>query len=80
MGTPHDWAPYSSSADAARVYLRDPDLAVVHHVAPQRPRRVSRRRSPRAPGGVARYRLSASTTPRRASARRPISPITALLR
>jgi hypothetical protein len=26
MGTPQDWAPYSSVEDAARVYLRDPDL------------------------------------------------------
>lgn len=28
MGAPQDWAPYSSVTDAARVYLRDPDLAV----------------------------------------------------
>ncbi|WP_349269037.1 hypothetical protein MPNTM1_04362 [Mycolicibacterium parafortuitum] len=28
MGAPQDWAPYTSLQDAARVYLRDPDLAV----------------------------------------------------
>lgn len=28
MGAPQDWAPYSSVEDAARVYLRDPDLAL----------------------------------------------------
>lgn len=28
MGAPQDWAPYSSLDDAARVYLRDPDLAL----------------------------------------------------
>jgi hypothetical protein len=28
MGTPQDWAPYSSVEDAAKVYLRDPDLAL----------------------------------------------------
>lgn len=28
MGAPQDWAPYSSVQDAARVYLRDPDLAL----------------------------------------------------
>lgn len=28
MGTPQDWAPYSSLEDAAKVYLRDPDLAL----------------------------------------------------
>ena len=47
MGTPQDWAPYSSVDEAAKVYLRDPELAldqlrsvidlpaikIVHHVA-----------------------------------------------
>jgi hypothetical protein len=28
MGTPQDWAPYSSVEEAANVYLRDPDLAL----------------------------------------------------
>ncbi|MGE2834415.1 hypothetical protein [Mycobacterium sp. SMC-4] len=28
MGAPQDWAPYTSLNDAARVYLRDPDLAL----------------------------------------------------
>jgi hypothetical protein len=28
MGTPQDWAPYSSMEEAAKVYLRDPDLAL----------------------------------------------------
>jgi hypothetical protein len=28
MGTPQDWAPYSSVEEAAEVYLRDPDLAL----------------------------------------------------
>ncbi len=28
MAAPQDWAPYSSVQDAARVYLRDPDLAL----------------------------------------------------
>ncbi|MGE2721623.1 hypothetical protein [Mycolicibacterium celeriflavum] len=28
MPTPQDWAPYSSVEEAARVYLRDPDLAL----------------------------------------------------
>jgi hypothetical protein len=28
MGAPQDWAPYSSVSEAARVYLRDPDLAL----------------------------------------------------
>jgi hypothetical protein len=28
MGTPQDWAPYSSIDEAAKVYLRDPDLAL----------------------------------------------------
>lgn len=28
MGAPQDWAPYSSLNEAARVYLRDPDLAL----------------------------------------------------
>jgi hypothetical protein len=28
MGIPQDWAPYSSVEDAAKVYLRDPDLAL----------------------------------------------------
>ena len=28
MGTPQDWAPYPSVEDAAKVYLRDPDLAL----------------------------------------------------
>ena len=28
MGTPQDWAPYSSVDEAAKVYLRDPDLAL----------------------------------------------------
>lgn len=28
MPTPQDWAPYSSIDDAARVYLRDPELAL----------------------------------------------------
>jgi hypothetical protein len=28
MGSPQDWAPYTSVEDAARVYLRDPDLAL----------------------------------------------------
>ncbi|MBX7434013.1 hypothetical protein JDV09_18115 [Mycobacterium sp. Y57] len=28
MGAPQDWAPYSSVHEAARVYLRDPDLAL----------------------------------------------------
>ncbi|MGE2716575.1 hypothetical protein ACQI4L_21175 [Mycolicibacterium litorale] len=28
MPTPQDWAPYSSIEDAARVYLRDPELAL----------------------------------------------------
>ncbi|MGV0852506.1 hypothetical protein [Mycolicibacterium phlei] len=28
MSEPQDWAPYSSVDDAARVYLRDPDLAL----------------------------------------------------
>ncbi|SEH82062.1 hypothetical protein SAMN04489835_4528 [Mycolicibacterium rutilum] len=28
MPTPQDWAPYSSVDEAARVYLRDPDLAL----------------------------------------------------
>lgn len=30
MTTPQDWAPYSSLAEAARVYLRDPDMALEH--------------------------------------------------
>jgi hypothetical protein len=28
MGIPQDWAPYSSVDEAARVYLRDPELAL----------------------------------------------------
>ncbi|MFG1933573.1 hypothetical protein ACGFK1_23445 [Mycobacterium sp. NPDC048908] len=28
MGVPQDWAPYSSLEEAARVYLRDPELAM----------------------------------------------------
>jgi hypothetical protein len=28
MGVPQDWAPYSSVENAAKVYLRDPDLAL----------------------------------------------------
>jgi hypothetical protein len=28
MAVPQDWAPYSSLEDAAKVYLRDPDLAL----------------------------------------------------
>ncbi|BBY16316.1 hypothetical protein [Mycolicibacterium litorale] len=28
MATPQDWAPYSSITDAAKVYLRDPELAL----------------------------------------------------
>jgi len=28
MGAPQDWAPYSSMDEAAKVYLRDPDLAL----------------------------------------------------
>src|SRR5918994_507353 len=28
MGTPQDWAPYSNVEEAAKVYLRDPDLAL----------------------------------------------------
>jgi hypothetical protein len=28
MGAPQDWAPYSSMEEAAKVYLRDPDLAL----------------------------------------------------
>ncbi|MGB2919563.1 MAG: hypothetical protein WA944_13890 [Mycobacterium sp.] len=28
MATPQDWAPYTSVSEAARVYLRDPDLAL----------------------------------------------------
>lgn len=28
MGAPQDWAPYSSIEDAAKVYLRDPELAL----------------------------------------------------
>ena len=28
MGTPQDWAPYSSMEEAAKVYLRDPELAL----------------------------------------------------
>src|SRR5260370_7842608 len=28
MGTPQDWAPYSSVEEAAEVYLRDPELAL----------------------------------------------------
>jgi hypothetical protein len=28
MGTPQDWAPYSSVEEAAKLYLRDPDLAL----------------------------------------------------
>jgi hypothetical protein len=28
MGAPQDWAPYSSVEEAARVYLRDPELAL----------------------------------------------------
>jgi hypothetical protein len=28
MGTPQDWAPYSSVEEAAKVYLRHPDLAL----------------------------------------------------
>ncbi|MDT5016220.1 MAG: hypothetical protein QOD39_2380 [Mycobacterium sp.] len=28
MGPPQDWAPYSSVEEAAKVYLRDPDLAL----------------------------------------------------
>lgn len=28
MATPQDWAPYSSVEEAARVYLRDPELAL----------------------------------------------------
>src|ERR1700754_5298490 len=28
MGTPQDWAPYSSVDEAVKVYLRDPDLAL----------------------------------------------------
>ncbi len=28
MGVPQDWAPYTSVDEAARVYLRDPDLAL----------------------------------------------------
>ena len=28
MGAPQDWAPYSSVDEAAKVYLRDPDLAL----------------------------------------------------
>jgi hypothetical protein len=28
VGTPQDWAPYSSVEEAAEVYLRDPDLAL----------------------------------------------------
>ena len=28
MGVPQDWAPYSSVDEAARVYLRDPELAL----------------------------------------------------
>ena len=28
MATPQDWAPYSSVDEAAKVYLRDPDLAL----------------------------------------------------
>jgi hypothetical protein len=28
MGTPQDWAPYSSVEEAPEVYLRDPDLAL----------------------------------------------------
>ena len=28
MGAPQDWAPYSSVDEAAKVYLRDPELAL----------------------------------------------------
>jgi hypothetical protein len=28
MGTPQDWAPYSSVDEAAKMYLRDPELAL----------------------------------------------------
>ena len=28
MDEPQDWAPYSSVEDAAKVYLRDPELAL----------------------------------------------------
>ena len=28
MGIPQDWAPYSSVEEAAKVYLRDPELAL----------------------------------------------------
>jgi hypothetical protein len=28
MGTPQEWAPYSSMDEAANVYLRDPELAL----------------------------------------------------
>ena len=28
MSEPQDWAPYSSIEDAAKVYLRDPELAL----------------------------------------------------
>jgi hypothetical protein len=28
MGVPQDWAPYSSVEEAAKVYLRDPDMAL----------------------------------------------------
>jgi hypothetical protein len=28
MGAPQDWAPYSSVDEAAKVYLRDPALAL----------------------------------------------------
>jgi hypothetical protein len=28
MPAPQDWAPYSSLEDAAKVYLRDPELAL----------------------------------------------------
>jgi hypothetical protein len=30
VGIPQDWAPYSSVEEAAKVYLRDPDLALDH--------------------------------------------------
>ncbi|HZA12464.1 hypothetical protein [Mycobacterium sp.] len=30
MDAPQDWAPYSNPEEAAKVYLRDPDVALVH--------------------------------------------------
>jgi hypothetical protein len=50
MGTPQEWAPYSSTDEAANVYIRDPQLALEQLLPAIKPIIMSRGSTDQSPG------------------------------